>query len=49
MRCPMTPAPEECPMIATAALTMNFGKKILFENVSVKFLTGNCYGLIGKH
>ena len=36
-------------MIATAALTMNFGKKILFENVSIKFLTGNCYGLIGAN
>ncbi len=36
-------------MISTAGLTMNFGKKILFENVSLKFQPGNCYGLIGAN
>lgn len=36
-------------MIATANLTMQFGVKPLFENVSVKFGNGNRYGLIGAN
>ncbi|GGY65927.1 ABC-F family ATPase [Marinobacter zhanjiangensis] len=36
-------------MIATANLTMQFGAKPLFENVSVKFGGGNRYGLIGAN
>ena len=34
-------------VIATANITMQFGAKPLFENVSVKFNNGNRYGLIG--
>ncbi|MGE7955933.1 hypothetical protein ACQKQA_04905, partial [Pseudomonas sp. NPDC089530] len=34
-------------MISTANITMQFGAKPLFENVSVKFNNGNRYGLIG--
>ncbi|EWM41668.1 putative abc transporter atp-binding protein [Bordetella holmesii 41130] len=34
-------------MISTANLTIQFGPKPLFENVSVKFGEGNRYGLIG--
>ncbi|MCW8829289.1 MAG: ABC-F family ATPase [Gammaproteobacteria bacterium] len=36
-------------MIATANLTMQFGAKPLFENISVKFGNGNRYGLIGAN
>ncbi|MEK7413138.1 MAG: ATP-binding cassette domain-containing protein [Planctomycetota bacterium] len=36
-------------MISTAALSMNFGTKVLFENVSLKFFPGNCYGIIGAN
>ncbi|MCK7544621.1 ABC-F family ATPase [Marinobacter bryozoorum] len=36
-------------MISTANLTMQFGAKPLFENVSVKFGGGNRYGLIGAN
>lgn len=36
-------------MISTANITMQFGAKPLFENVSVKFGTGNRYGLIGAN
>ncbi len=36
-------------MIATDGITMAFGQKILFENVSLKFVPGNCYGLIGAN
>ncbi|MBK1722500.1 ABC-F family ATPase [Thiocystis violacea] len=36
-------------MISTANITMQFGGKPLFENVSVKLGGGNCYGLIGAN
>lgn len=36
-------------MISTANLTIQFGAKPLFENVSVKFNNGNRYGLIGAN
>ncbi len=36
-------------MIATANLTIQFGAKPLFENVSIKFGEGNRYGLIGAN
>ncbi|MBY5991016.1 ABC-F family ATPase [Ferrimonas balearica] len=36
-------------MIATANITMQFGAKPLFENISVKFGGGNRYGLIGAN
>ncbi|MEK7841017.1 MAG: ABC-F family ATPase, partial [Pseudomonadota bacterium] len=36
-------------MITTANLTMQFGPKPLFENISVKFGNGNRYGLIGAN
>ncbi len=36
-------------MISTANITMQFGAKPLFENVSVKFGGGNRYGLIGAN
>ena len=36
-------------MLATANITMQFGAKPLFENVSVKFGDGNRYGLIGAN
>ncbi|VAW86266.1 Bis-ABC ATPase YbiT [hydrothermal vent metagenome] len=36
-------------MLSTANITMQFGAKPLFENVSVKFGQGNSYGLIGAN
>ncbi|MDT8451451.1 MAG: ABC-F family ATPase [Gammaproteobacteria bacterium] len=36
-------------MITTANITMQFGAKPLFENISVKFDGGNRYGLIGAN
>ncbi|WP_412501883.1 ABC-F family ATPase [Shewanella chilikensis] len=36
-------------MITTANITMQFGAKPLFENISVKFGEGNRYGLIGAN
>ncbi|PSU10736.1 ABC-F family ATPase [Photobacterium ganghwense] len=36
-------------LISTANITMQFGDKPLFENISVKFGEGNRYGLIGAN
>ena len=36
-------------MLSTANITMQFGAKPLFENVSVSFGNGNRYGLIGAN
>ena len=36
-------------MISTSNVTLRVGKKALFEDVSIKFIEGNCYGLIGAN
>ena len=36
-------------MISTSDVSVQFGGRKLFENVNVKFLPGNCYGLIGAN
>lgn len=36
-------------MISTSNITLGFGEKKLFEDVSIKFTPGNCYGLIGAN
>jgi len=40
---------ERLKMISTSGITLRFGKRALFEDVNVKFLPGNCYGLIGAN
>ncbi|WP_346355876.1 ABC-F family ATP-binding cassette domain-containing protein [Azotosporobacter soli] len=36
-------------MISTNKLTLQYGKRILFKDVNIKFTPGNCYGLIGAN
>jgi ATPase subunit of ABC transporter with duplicated ATPase domains len=36
-------------MISSNNLTLQFGKRILFKDVNIKFTPGNCYGLIGAN
>ena len=36
-------------MLNSIGVTVRFGKRILFEDVNVKFTKGNCYGLIGAN
>jgi ATPase subunit of ABC transporter with duplicated ATPase domains len=36
-------------MIGTQDLSLQYGKRVLFEGVSLKFTDGNCYGLIGPN
>ncbi len=36
-------------MISTSNVSLRFGKRVLFEEVTIKFTPGNCYGLIGAN
>jgi ATPase subunit of ABC transporter with duplicated ATPase domains len=36
-------------MITVSDLTLAFGKRVLFKDVTIKFTPGNCYGLIGAN
>lgn len=36
-------------MISTENVTLSYGKRKLFEDVSIRFTPGNCYGLIGAN
>ena len=36
-------------MITTTGISLRFGERVLFEDVSIKFTPGNCYGLIGAN
>ena len=36
-------------MIITNNLGIQFGKKVLFQDVNLKFTAGNCYGIIGAN
>ncbi|RZK33964.1 MAG: ATP-binding cassette domain-containing protein, partial [Hymenobacter sp.] len=36
-------------MISTTNVSLRYGKRVLFEDVTVKFLPGNVYGLIGAN
>ena len=36
-------------MLSVSNLSIQFGKRILFDEVNVTFTTGNCYGIIGAN
>ena len=36
-------------MISANGVTLRLGKKALFEDVNIKFVEGECYGLIGAN
>ena len=36
-------------MLTTNGVTVRFGKRVLFEDVNIKFGKGNCYGIIGAN
>ena len=36
-------------MISTNNVSLQFGKRILFDEVNIKFTNGNCYGIIGAN
>ena len=36
-------------MLTANGVTVRFGKRVLFEEVNIKFGKGNCYGIIGAN
>ena len=36
-------------MISVSNLSIQFGKRTLFQDVNLKFTPGNCYGIIGAN
>lgn len=36
-------------MLSVSNLSLRFGKRILFEDINLKFVNGNCYGVIGAN
>src|SRR3954451_5500419 len=36
-------------MISTQSVSLSYGSHKLFEDVNIKFVPGNCYGLIGAN
>ena len=36
-------------MLVANGVTIRFGKRVLFEDVNIRFGKGNCYGIIGAN
>jgi ATPase subunit of ABC transporter with duplicated ATPase domains len=36
-------------MLSVSNLSVQFGKRVLFDDVNTAFLKGNCYGIIGAN
>ena len=36
-------------MITVSSLKLQYGKRVLFDDVNLKFTHGNCYGVIGAN
>jgi ATPase subunit of ABC transporter with duplicated ATPase domains len=36
-------------MITVTDLSIQFGKRVLFQDVNLRFTSGNCYGIIGAN
>ena len=36
-------------MLSISNLSVQFGKRVLFDEVNTKFVQGNCYGIIGAN
>ncbi|HQV98960.1 MAG TPA: ATP-binding cassette domain-containing protein [Bacteroidia bacterium] len=36
-------------MIAASNISLRYGKRVLFDDVNIKFIPGNCYGVIGAN
>jgi ATPase subunit of ABC transporter with duplicated ATPase domains len=36
-------------MLSVDNVSLRYGKKVLFEDVNIKFTPGNCYGIIGAN
>ncbi|MBT0653686.1 ABC-F family ATP-binding cassette domain-containing protein [Geomobilimonas luticola] len=36
-------------MISATNVSLSYGKRVIFKDVNIKFISGNCYGLIGAN
>lgn len=36
-------------MITVQNVSLRYGKRVLFDEVNIKFVPGNCYGIIGAN
>jgi len=36
-------------MVSVNGVSVQFGSRVLFDNVNLKFTKGNCYGIIGAN
>src|SRR5690625_7771069 len=36
-------------MLSVSNLSVQFGKRVLFDDVTTQFINGNCYGVIGAN
>src|ERR1700709_2376971 len=36
-------------MVSVQNVSLRYGKRVLFDDVTIKFTSGNCYGLIGAN
>jgi len=36
-------------MLTTSNISLSYGKRVIFQDVNIKFTPGNCYGLIGAN
>ena len=36
-------------MLSTQNISLSYGKRVLFDEVSINFTKGNCYGIIGAN
>lgn len=41
--------PQKFSMISVSNVSLRYGKRVLFDEVNVKFVPGNCYGVIGAN
>ena len=40
---------ERKQMISANNVSLSYGKRVIFKDVNIKFIPGNCYGLIGAN
>jgi ATPase subunit of ABC transporter with duplicated ATPase domains len=45
----LRPKTEQANMISARNITLAYGKRVLFDEVNINFIKGNCYGVIGAN
>jgi ATPase subunit of ABC transporter with duplicated ATPase domains len=45
----LPPEKQQLKMISARNITLAYGKRVLFDEVNINFIKGNCYGVIGAN